>query len=175
MYKLNENEKYKAEHGRDQYSKRDLDRIKQTAAQIIDGYYAFYLLNPNVDSKRVGNFLDESSITERVNDTEDWYSKWGITHEILMKIFRDNGNYKHSTYVIDDDSSEYSIRRIIDDNSLYGVLDTEITNIHNSVYHSGSKLCWRCFTDDHTRDNICFDYRRPCMGNIQDHLSDRPV
>lgn len=134
LYKLNENEKYKAEHGRDQYSKRDLDRIKQTAAQIIDGYYAFYLLNPNVDSKRVGNFLDESSITERVNDTEDWYSKWGITHEILMKIFRDNGNYKHSTYVIENDSSEYSMRRIIDDNSLYGVLDTEITNIHNSVY-----------------------------------------
>jgi len=33
-------------------------RLSQIARDLIDGYYTFHLLNPNVDQERVGNFID---------------------------------------------------------------------------------------------------------------------
>jgi hypothetical protein len=59
-------------------------------------------LNPNVNNERVGNFLDESTITTRIDDPMDWKNTWGITHELLMKILMESGNYKHSKTVIED-------------------------------------------------------------------------
>jgi hypothetical protein len=103
LYKLNENDMYKMNNnGTSLYSKKDIERIRQTMAQILDGYYSFYLLNPNVNNERVGNFLDESTITTRIDDPMDWKNTWGITHELLMKILMESGNYKHSKTVIED-------------------------------------------------------------------------
>lgn len=146
LTKLKENDEYKLKHGYDLYSKNELQKIKEIRGQIIDGYYSFYLLNPNTNTKRVGNFLEENTITDRINDPEDWSSKWGISHEILMKIFRDNGQYKHTKYVIEDDVQTYGLRRILDDDSIYGEIDTEITAINSNVYFD-TVLSYECGVD----------------------------
>ena len=59
---------------------------------LIDGYYTFHLLNPKVSTKRIGNFIDNEYITQRLESTNDWNDVWGITHEILMKILIKNGD-----------------------------------------------------------------------------------
>jgi hypothetical protein len=59
---------------------------------LVDGYYTFHLLNPKVSTKRVGNFIDNEYITQRLESTNDWNDVWGITHEILMKILLKNGD-----------------------------------------------------------------------------------
>ena len=136
LYKLNENDMYKMNNnGTSLYSKKDIERIRQTMAQILDGYYSFYLLNPNVNNERVGNFLDESTITTRIDDPMDWKNTWGITHELLMKILMESGNYKHSKTVIEDNiQSRYLMRKLMSSDSIYGVIDEEISNINCSVY-----------------------------------------
>lgn len=136
LFKLKTNESYKKENGVNLYSYNELQRIKQTMKEILSGYYSFHLLNPKVDNVRVGNFLENSTITERINDVDDWSKEWGITHEILMKIFRDNGSYKHTNYVLEDNLSNTRIMRVVDD-SIFGIVDQEISNILTSVYNGG--------------------------------------
>lgn len=55
-------------------------------AQIIDSYYEFYLLVPQKDVRRAGNFIDEKDINEWVDDNESWNDLWGKTYDCLLKI-----------------------------------------------------------------------------------------
>ena len=139
ILKLNENEQYKKDNGIYLYSNNEIERTKQVMRQMIDGYYAFYILNPNVETRRVGNFLDENTISSRIDDHKDWYADWGVSHDIMMKILRDNGQYKHTNYVLEDDNTQtYRLIRLMDDDSLCGIIDDEIANVTNTVYIDNS-------------------------------------
>lgn len=131
-YKLDEHEKNNI------YGKSDLERIKLSMRQLIEGYYDFYILDPFVSKKRIGNYLQNSSINERINDPQLWDEEWGIKHEILLKILRDNGDFKHSKTVIDenlnDEGTTYNVRRIVDTNGVWGEVNEKL-NIVGDVYH----------------------------------------
>ena len=119
------------------YGKSDLERIKLSMQQLIDGYYEFYILDPFVGRKRIGNYLEDASINENINDPELWDEEWGIKHEILMKIIRDNGDIKHSKTVIDenlnDGGATYKLRRIVDTNGVWGEVNDKLS-ITGNVY-----------------------------------------
>lgn len=142
LYKEKENAEFAAENsGMNLYSAAELKRIKETKKQVIRGYYDFYALNPNVNKRRIGNFLSEKYITSKINNPESWNEKWGITHEILMKIFRDNGNYKHSKFVVTDEEvpqenldTTYSLRRVVDTSAKGGIVNDVISTINASIY-----------------------------------------
>lgn len=65
-------------------------RLSEIKNKIIAGYYSFYLFNNNSKQKRIGNFIDDSYVTERIEDVSDWDDSWGVAHEILMKILIEN-------------------------------------------------------------------------------------
>lgn len=137
-------------------------RAKQVIRQIIDGYYSFYILDPNVEQRRVGNFLDETTISERIDDHKDWYDDWGICHDIMMKIFRDNGQFKKTNYVLENDEIEtYALRRVKEDDSLCGVIDDEIANIKNAVYIDNT------VSHEHFIEGILKVYGVVCQGTTQ--------
>ena len=73
------------------YFENEVKRLKQKKHDLIDGYYDFYLLNPKKNKYRIGNFLNDSEITEEIESVEGWESEWGIAHDILMKILTKNG------------------------------------------------------------------------------------
>ena len=54
-----------------------------------------------------------------------------------MKILRDNGDFKHSKTVIDenlkDEGATYNVRRIVDTNGVWGEVNEKI-NIIGDVY-----------------------------------------
>lgn len=76
--------------------RNDIANLKKQKADLIEGYYRFFLLNPNRDDKRVGNFMEEFFINDRINDSDDWDKEWGVKHEILMKILIDNCYLKNN-------------------------------------------------------------------------------
>lgn len=55
-----------------------------------------------------------------------------------MKILRDNGDFKHSKTVIDenlnDEGTTYNVRRIVDTNGVWGEVNEKL-NIVGDVYH----------------------------------------
>ena len=73
------------------FYKTEIKRLQNTRKELIRSYYDFYLLNPNKGDLRIGNFLREEDITEKIDSTAEWESIWGITHDILMKIMLENG------------------------------------------------------------------------------------
>lgn len=132
IYKLQKNQEYYDKNGRNLYGSSEIKRIQQVINQLLDGYYSFYVLNPVVEQKRVGNFLQDDTITERINDPVEWESEWGITHEILMKILRDNGGYKTNEVKVKQRDSEtrrvFSKEQIIDeviDDITFDMCETE--------------------------------------------------
>ena len=74
-----------------EYFVNEVKRLKQKKHDLIDGYYDFYLLNPKKNKYRIGNFLNDSEITQEIESVEGWESEWGIAHDILMKILTKNG------------------------------------------------------------------------------------
>jgi hypothetical protein len=40
--------------------------------------------------ERIGNFIDNSYLTDDITNTTNWNDKWGTVHEILMKILLTN-------------------------------------------------------------------------------------
>lgn len=114
------------------YSQTELKRIQQVINQLIDGYYSFYVLNPQIEKERVGNFLSVDSINERINDPYEWTKEWGITHEILMKILRDNGGYKNTNI---ENYIPYEVRKNL--NNTNSIIDERIKNISYGVYVNG--------------------------------------
>lgn len=77
--------------GRLRFFAEEEQRMKQICRDMITGYYSFYILDPRRQTKRVGNFIDDSYITQRVQKLSSWEEVWGITHEVLMKILFENG------------------------------------------------------------------------------------
>lgn len=69
---------------------KEIVRLSEIKNKIITGYYSFYLFNNNSKQKRIGNFIDDSYVTERIEDVNDWDASWGVAHEILMKILIEN-------------------------------------------------------------------------------------
>lgn len=54
--------------------------------KIINSYYSFYLLIPPMKKERIGNFLDESTITDEITDPKNWDDEDGITFRQLQKV-----------------------------------------------------------------------------------------
>lgn len=73
-----------------EFFRREITRLKLVRKELIEGYYDFYLLNPNKDDIRVGNFLRNEDIIPEIQSSEEWDKLWGITHDILMKIIIEN-------------------------------------------------------------------------------------
>ena len=74
-------------------------KLEDVCGDIVEGYYDFYLFNPIHETERVGNFLDEDTITDRIIDTNAWEAEWGYANEILMKIIVENSNLKNEIIV----------------------------------------------------------------------------
>lgn len=68
----------------------EVERLKKMKSDLIKGYYRFFLLKSDRKDRRIGNFIPDAYISERIEDTEEWDARWGVTHEILMKILLDN-------------------------------------------------------------------------------------
>lgn len=69
----------------------EIKRLKKVKSDLIQGYYSFHLLNPQRENVRIGNFIDDDYLNSRIESITDWEDLWGITHEILMKIFIEHG------------------------------------------------------------------------------------
>ena len=68
----------------------EINEYKNIKRRIIDTYYSFYTLRRKKGIERIGNFMDETYITEDITNTENWNDNWGVVHEILMKILLTN-------------------------------------------------------------------------------------
>lgn len=87
------------------FFKTEISRIRNTRKGLIRSYYDFYLLNPNKDDLRFGNFLREEDITPEIESSKDWEAIWGIAHDILMKIILENGYLMSDRHI---DSEDYT-------------------------------------------------------------------
>lgn len=66
--------------------------LQERRGNLIGGYYDFYLLNPEREQIRQGNFIADKHITPEIESVKEWNKQWGITHDILMKILLTNAN-----------------------------------------------------------------------------------
>lgn len=85
------------------FFKTEINRLRNTRKELIRSYYDFYLLNPNKEDLRFGNFLRDEDIIPEIESSKDWEAIWGIAHDILMKIILENGNLMSDRYIDSDD------------------------------------------------------------------------
>lgn len=101
-------------------SESEISKITSNVARLINSYYSFYLFNPNLQKERIGNFLDTSTIYNRIDDVDDWYSDWGICHELLLKVIK-NCSKIDNNRISDIDDSDTGVGDMyfynIDDNN----------------------------------------------------------
>lgn len=85
-------------YGSDQitFFNNEIKRLKNARKELIRSYYDFYLLNPDKDDLRIGNFIRSEDITEKIESLKEWESVWGITHDFLMKSMIENGGLKNN-------------------------------------------------------------------------------
>jgi hypothetical protein len=88
LRKQNENKAYS--QSKIAENEKEIIRLSEIKKKMIDGFYSFYLFNNDAKQRRIGNFIDESFVTERIEDVNDWDAAWGVAHEILMKILIEN-------------------------------------------------------------------------------------
>ena len=88
LRKQNENKAYS--QSKIAENEKEIIRLSEIKKKMIDGFYSFYLFNNDAKQRRIGNFIDESFVTERIEDVSDWDAAWGVAHEILMKILIEN-------------------------------------------------------------------------------------
>lgn len=69
---------------------QDVERYRKVKADMVEGYYRFFLLNSERGERRVGNFINDFYITPQIDDKDNWDSTWGTAHDILMKILIEN-------------------------------------------------------------------------------------
>ena len=103
-------------------------KMEDACADIIEGYYDFYLYNPIVETERVGNFLDERTITDDVENTSSWEAKWGFVNDILMKIIIENSNLKKDMTTSEEDDYIEPIKplTVISEEKIFGDDGAEI-------------------------------------------------
>lgn len=68
----------------------EVKSLQKKKRDLIKGYYRFFLLNPTRKKRRVGNFISDSHVNYKIDDSQNWDARWGITHDILMKILIKN-------------------------------------------------------------------------------------
>lgn len=66
------------------------EELIQRRGDLVKGYYRFFLLNPKLQTQRIGNFLSSTYISDQIDDHKQWDEKWGVTHDVLMKILIEN-------------------------------------------------------------------------------------
>ena len=167
LYKLQKNKEYADKNnGVNLYSSNELNRLKQVLKDHIRGYYGFYVLIPDIEVIRKGNFLEENTIIDKIDNPQEWGERWGITHEILMKIIRDNGSLKNTEVAIENDDIQrvYSRRTMtFDDLGYTGIVDDELSSINSSLYSQG------LLQHNVTFDNVLKIYGCIC-GSTEDYL-----
>lgn len=70
----------------------EIPSLQARRGNLIGGYYDFYLLNPEREQLRQGNFIADKHITPEIESVKEWTKQWGVTHDILMKILLTNAN-----------------------------------------------------------------------------------
>lgn len=126
---------------RRQFIANEHERMKQICADMIDGYYSFHLLDPRRQTKRVGNFIDDMYITDRIQNLKSWEEVWGITHEVLMKILYDNAKlYNNRTFnVIENDGTiqDEDVENYITEGEIYLTKQYNQAEITYDLYVNG--------------------------------------
>lgn len=87
--------------------KNEVSLLYKRKGDVLQGYYNFYLLKPERDVIRQGNFISEDYITDEIADPNEWGRQWGITHDILMKILLTNAKLLSRRDVIPDRGYPY--------------------------------------------------------------------
>jgi hypothetical protein len=85
----------------------EVNLLYKRKGDVLQGYYNFYLLKPQRDVIRQGNFISEDYITDEIADPNEWGRQWGITHDILMKILLTNAKLLSRRDVIPDRGYPY--------------------------------------------------------------------
>jgi hypothetical protein len=85
----------------------EVNLLYKRKGDVLQGYYNFYLLKPQRDVIRQGNFISEDYITYEIADPDEWGRQWGITHDILMKILLTNAKLLSRRDVIPDRGYHY--------------------------------------------------------------------
>ena len=85
----------------------EVSLLYKRKGDVLQGYYNFYLLKPQRDVIRQGNFISEDYITDEIADPNEWGRQWGITHDILMKILLTNAKLLSRRDVIPDRGYHY--------------------------------------------------------------------
>ena len=80
--------------------------LENACADIIEGYYTFYLFYPKYETERFGNFLDSTTITPDIENVEKWNEDWGCVNDILLKIIIDNAKLKENIEPIIEEEEE---------------------------------------------------------------------
>lgn len=57
---------------------------------ILSTYYKFFLLNKNRELKRIGNFLDDSTISPEFEKINNWYQDYGLITNMVSKVIIDS-------------------------------------------------------------------------------------
>lgn len=112
----------------------EVQSLKKRKGDLISGYYRFFLLNPQRTERRIGNFIENAFISEEIENSEEWDKDWGVTHDIMMKIFMDNCFLKNNRKP----GGIYN-NRIIEHEVINYVTKGDIQivkNIYNEVPHS---------------------------------------
>lgn len=69
----------------------EIDNVNNKS-QIISSYYSFFLFNPQIEPKRLYNFLEESTmpmVDGKQISKEEWEKNFGFAHDCIMKILTD--------------------------------------------------------------------------------------
>ena len=69
-------------------------RLEEICENVIGGYYDFYLIKNDNEVERVGNFVEEDTITKNLEELELWEKEWGYVNDILMKIIIENASLR---------------------------------------------------------------------------------
>lgn len=70
--------------------KSENERLEKMKAELVSGYYRFFLLDDSREIYRNGNFLSRYYITPQIQSVQQWDKEWGIRHDYLMKILLQN-------------------------------------------------------------------------------------
>lgn len=94
----------------------------QRRGDLVKGYYKFFLLNPSLEDERVGNFLSSVYISQQIDNNKTWEEKWGIVHDVLMKIYIENcflNNNRTISGVYDDATVENTQPQYVTKGDIY--------------------------------------------------------
>ena len=136
-------------------------RLETVCEDVVNGYYNFYLLNLQRDVERIGNYLDENTITHEVENLEKWSEEWGFVNDVLMKIIIDNAQLRREVPEIKDKEKEPEKVKVI---SFKKDIETD-EDINITLLFGGEKEHTLYIQKGANIESLCF------VGGIKNDIS----